>query len=359
MLKMKTTKTRSITMFLCALALMMVMYNCKDDDKPLPDKPDQGIVEEMEDIKIPEVPVTPPEEVETTEASVEPSAKATELNGALGDIASSGTVPASVSDASEEVGAAITPAELSILSSVTPEVIDAVKEGGEIPAEVKAALDKAASSPVVQAYLPQFTFPTVDGVAIEARVIAPQKSSTTSEATVEDQIEAIQEASDVCVAAAEATFQAKKAELDASKSAKDAEIAAAYNTAVGSLAAQEAECKAAIPATFATYRTAIETQVTKALADLEAAKTILGPIYPILKALINIQALNAYSNLNALEAASLNACSARTAAATVNAQAARDANLAASKAAYDTTLAAAAEVRAKLIESCHNQGGGN
>lgn len=356
---MKTKRPKSITILICALALMLVMYNCKKKDDPLPDKPNEEITKELDDIEVGPVTIAPPAPVVSTEASVEASAKAAEVNGALDGITDANSIPASVSTAATEVSAAISESELATLSNVDAALISAVKEGGEIPAEVKAALDHAASNSALQEYLPTFTLPTVDGVAISARIATAPNLVSPQQLAVNESIEAIQEASDVCVAAAEATFQAKKSTLDASKSAKDAEITAAYNAAIAPLVADEAACKAGIPATFAAYRTAIDTQVNSALANLERVKPFIGPLYPILKALINIQALNAYSSLNNLEAASLAACTAKTAAATTNAQAARDANLAASQAAYDVALAAATEVRAKLIASCHNQGGGN
>jgi hypothetical protein len=361
MLKMKNTKTRSITVLLCSLALMLVMYNCKKKDEPLPDKPNPVIEKELDDINLTPVTLTPPAPVESTDASVELSEKAGEVNAALGDIASTGVIPASVSDAAAEVSAALPAADLAVLGGVTPAMMDAVKGGGEIPADVKAALDKAAANPAVQAYLPKFTLPTVGGVTINGR-IAATNGVTGDEAVsigAEGHIEAIQEASDVCIAAAEAIFQAKKTQLDAGKSAKDAEIATAYNAAIAPLASQQTECTSGLTATYAAYRAAVDVQVNQALADLDAAQAILGDLYPILRALTNIQALGAYSGLNTLQAAEIAACAAKTTAATTNAQAARDKDLAASQAAYDTALAAATTVKAKLVESCHNQGGGN
>lgn len=355
---MKTTRKNSIMMTICALALALVMYNCKKKDEPLPSAPSEEVTKELENITVAPITITPPAPVESTEASVETSAKAAEVNGALGDIAASGVVPASVAAAGDAVTGALSASEMTALTSVNTATLDAVKAGGEMQAELKAALDQAASNPAVQAYLPKFTFPTVGGVTIGGRIAAPKGEGVSTDAATAESIEAVQEASDVCLAAAEATFQGKKTQLDASKSKTDADIAAAYNAYIAPLAAEGTACAAGVPATYAAYRLAIETQVNAALADLEAAKTVLGTLYPVLKALVNIQALNAYSGLNSLQAAALAACTAKTASQTKSAEAARDANLAASKAAYDTALAAATEVKSKLAASCHNQGGG-
>lgn len=345
---MKKTKTRSILMTVFALALMLVMYNCKKDD-PLPEKPDETVSKELDGVAIKPVTITPPAAVTSTAASVEVSAKATEVNAGLGSIATTGTVPASVSTAGAAVTTAVPAADVTTLSNVSQETIDAVKAGGAVPAEIKAALDKAIANPALQEYLPKFTLPTVAGKQVGARV---------GVITQDNLVEAVMDASDACLAAAEATFQAKKTQLDAAKATNDAAITAAYNTAISPLAAQETSCKAGIPAVYVAYRAAVEAQVNSSLQSLEAAKDKLGALYPVLKALINITALDAYAGLNNLQAAEIAACAAKTAAATTNAQAARDANLAASQAAYAVALKEANDLKGKLMASCHNQGGG-
>lgn len=358
MLKMKNTRKLSITMMLCLLVLSLVMYNCSKKDEPLPDKPDQGKVDDLNNIEIAPVTVTPPAAVATTEASVEVSAKATEVNGALGGIAASGTVPASVSEAAAAVSAAVPAADLATLSAVTPATIEAVKAGGAIPAEVKAALDKAAANPAVQAYLPKFTLPTVGGVTVTGRVAASGVSATTANAGISDAIEAIQEASDACIANADGVYNTKKAALDATKATNDAAATTAYNTAVSAIPAVGA-CTDPLTAKYAALRAAVDTQVNQALADVDAAQAVLGDLYPILKTLINIQALNAYAGLNTVQAAEITACTVASTQRLAAATAARDLNIAASQAAYATALAAANVARTALIQSCHNQGGGN
>lgn len=357
MLKMKNTRKLSITMMLCLLVLSLVMYNCSKKDEPLPDKPDQGKVDDLNKIEIAPVTITPPAAVATTEAAVETSAKATEVNDALAGIAASGTVPASVTEANAAVSAALTPAEIATLAAVTPATIDAVKAGGAIPADVKAALDKAAANPAVQAYLPKFTYPTVGGQTITGRVAAGATISN-ADVTTADAIEAIQEASDACIAAANDVFNTKKTALDATKATNDAAVTAAYNTAVQAVPAVGA-CTEPLTAKYAALRSATDTQVNQANAAADAAQTVLGDSYPLVKALIMIQALNAYSGLNSLQAAETAACTAANTQRLAAATAARDANLAASQAAYATAIEAANVAKTALIQSCHNQGGGN
>jgi hypothetical protein len=358
MLKMKNTKTRSFAMMLCLLVMTLVMYNCKKDEEPLPDKPDQGKVDDLNKIEIAPVTITPPAAVATTEATVEVSAKATEVNGALGGIAASGTVPASVSAAAAEVTAAVPAADMATLSAVTPAQIAAVKAGGAIPADVKAALDKAAANPAIQAYLPKFTLPTVGGETISGRVAAPAGVAATADVATADAIEAVQEASDVCIAAADGVFNTKKSQLDAAKATNDAAATTAYNTAVAAVPAAGA-CTDPLAAKYAAFRGAVDAQVNQAMADVDAAQAVLGDLYPVLKTLINIQALNAYSGLNNLQAADTAACTAANTQRLAAATAARDANLAASQSAYASALDAANVARTALIQSCHNQGGGN
>ena len=341
-------KKSKISVLLCGLAMMLAMYNCKKEET-FPSEPPKDLVDKINAITVATVTIDKPAAVTATAATAEASAKATEVNGDLANIASSGTVPASVSGAATAVNAALPAADVATLAAVTPQTIAAIAAGGAPSAALKTVMDKVATNPALQAYLPKFTLPTVAGKTISGRVGAIENIEQVEKVLVDD----------ACVASAEATYQAAKAKLDASKSTQDAAVAASYATDIAPLAGNEASCKAAIPATFATYRGAIQVQIDKALADLNAAKAVLGDLYPVLQALVNIQAIGAFAGLNQLEAASIAACTATTVAATTNAQATRDANLAKVKAAYDTAIAAAVAAKADLVKSCHNQGGGN
>jgi hypothetical protein len=355
---MNAMKNSKFSLLIYVLAMMFVMYNCKKKEEPFPTKPDEKLVDDLNKIVVAPVTIDPPAPVAATAATAEASAKATAVNGDMANIAVSGTVPASVKTAATEVSAALPVNDVATLTAVTPAMISAIAAGGAPSAELKAVMDKVAANAALQAYLPKFTLPTVAGKTINGRMGIVEPESTTSQGSTIGGVEAVL-VDDACLVASEAEFQKAKTKLDGVKTQKDADVAAAYAAVIAPLAAEETACKAGIPATFATYRAAIQVQIAKGNTDLEAAKTVLGDLYPVLVALINIQAIGAYSGLNTLQAASVAACTATTTAKTTNATAARVANLAKVKAAYDAAIAEATAAKAKLLASCHNQGGGN
>jgi predicted DNA-binding protein (UPF0251 family) len=343
-------KKRSLLLLTYGLAISVALFNCKKDKEVKILEPSEEISKELDAIEVEEVVITAPAPVEVEAGKIEVSTQGTALASGLAGIAASGEIPAAVSAAAEQVEASLSTADIETLNEVTPEVIADVAAGGAVSPQLQAVMDKVNADPVLKAYLPVFTLPKVGGVSVSAARIGSV-----------DEIEAIDliEVEDVCLQSAEAKFQVKKTELDAAKATEEAKITTAYNTAIAPLAADEAACKASIPGAMNLYRAAIQAQIDKAYADLEAAKSVLGSLYPVLYSLISVQAIGAYSGLPALEAASLAACTATTAAKTAAAQAARNADLAKVTASYNTAIAAATAAKSRLLESCHNQGGGN
>ncbi len=343
---MKKTK---LSVILYVLALMLVMYNCKKKEEPFPTEPSGPGLEELNKVKVDPITPTAPAAVTTTAGTVGASAESAAVNGALSNIATTGVVPATVTAAGAAVTAALPAADVTALAAITPSTIAAVSATGVVPAELKAIMDKVAANPALKAYLPKITLPTVNGVTVNGRIGAIEAVEA---------IEAVQ-VEDACLVAAEAKFQEKKTQLDAAKAVEDGKVTTTYSTAVAALAADETSCKASVPAAMTAARAAIQAQIDKAYADLEPIKATLGDqLYTALYALVGIQAIGAFSGLPALEAASINACTATTTAKTTALQAARDADLAKVNTSYTAAIAAATAAKTKLIESCHNQGGG-
>ncbi len=339
---------RTMSPWVYGLALTLVMYNCKKKDEPFPTEPDTELVKEINAIVAAPVTLVAPAAVTTTPGAVAATAKATAVAGDLSSL-SSGTVPASVQTASTDIKAALSASELNTLSGITPATMNAVAAGGALPTDLKAIMDKAMANPALQAYLPKLTLPSVNGKTVSGRTGATEAVEKTGGVQVED----------ACVLAAQAAFDGVKAKLDATKATEDAKVAAAYSAAIAPLAAAQTSCTSGIPATFNTLRTAAQAQASKALADLEAAKSkIPADLYATLEAFINIQTLSYLSSINTLQAAELKTCSENTTAKTAAAAAARDANAAAVNASYQTAIAEATVKKGELAQSCHNQGGG-
>lgn len=341
-------KKRSISLMVLALAMTLVMYNCKKSD---PLEPDQDLVKKINEIKVAPVTLVTPAAVTTTPATITASAKATEVSSALAGIASSGSVPASVTAATNDVKAGISTTEITTLSTISPATISAVSGGGALPADLKSIMDKAAANPALKAYLPTVTLPTVNGVAVSGG----RKGSPIIETIA--QSEGL-EVSDECIAKAEEAYNTVKATLDATRASELQKVEAAYNTAIAPVAGELTSCTGGIPAKYAPLRTAAQTAYDKANADIEAGKAALQAlgIYEVVKALNSIALLGNLSSINTLQAADLAACTAKSTASTTAAQAARTANTAAVEAAYQTALSAALKAKGELAQSCHNQG---
>ncbi|WP_254412311.1 hypothetical protein [Dyadobacter diqingensis] len=342
-------KKRTIKLAVYSLLMTAMLFNCKDKDKD-PDAPDSGLIDDLNKVEVVPITVVAPAAVKSTEASIEASAKATEVAGALDGIAASGTVPASVSGAAGNVSGAISASEVSTLNSVSSETVSAVAAGGALSPELKTILDKAMANSAVAAYLPKFTFPTVEGVALKGTRVAGSESV--------EKVEGVQ-VNDACVDAANNAFDAVKTKLDASKATEVAKVDAAYATWIAPIAAAQTACTDGLTPKYAAYRAAAQQTAAAAIADLDAAQGVLGNLYPVLKALVNIQLLGALSSINTLEAADKQACIAKATAAKSLADAAKTANLSKVDAAYSTAIAEANKLRTDAIASCHNQGGGN
>lgn len=356
-------KKRTIKLAVLSLMMTAMLFNCKkDDDKTDPTAPPTEITDALNAVTLPAQTLTEPAAVQSTAASVEASAKATEVSGALGNIGSTGVVPASVTTAASDVNGALSPDEINTLNSVNAQTISAVANGGALSPQLEAVLDKVMANPALAAYLPKFNFPTVNGVAVKgARKSAATSTASGARTSGTDAVEKVEAVlvDDACITAANTLFNTAKARLDASKATEDAKVTTKYAADIAPIAAAQTACTDGLTATYAGYRATAQQVGADANAALDAAQGVLGSNYALLKALVSIQVLGTLSSINELEAADRQACIAKAAAATTNAQAARDANAAKVTAAYTTALAEATRLQGEAIRSCHNQGGGN
>ena len=340
-------KKRSLSLLVYVLALTAVMYNCKKGD---PLEPDTQLVEELGSVKMDTVTLTKPAPVTATPATVTASAQATAVASGLASIASSGTVPAAVTTAANEVKAAITPAEATALTSITPATISTVASGGALPSNLKSILDKASADPKLKAYLPTFTLPTVNGKAIPARTGGVEGIAHT------DGIDGIT-ASPECIAKGQEAFDAKKAELDKTRADELARAQSAYTTATSGLTAQETACKADVPNKYKALRDGAQAAYAAAAANIAAAKSVLGEeTASLLEALNALTLLGNLTTVNSIESADGKACTELVNALRSAADAAKKVNEDAVNANYQKALKEAETKKGEVIQSCHDQG---
>lgn len=336
---------------LAILLTGLVLFNCKKKETD-PLEPDNELVNEIGNLDLPTLNIQQPAAVEVTESSITASPAVAAMATGLASLAAGGPVPESLTAAGADVAAALSTEEVAALSSVNSSTIDAVTAGGELPAELKAIMDKVAADEKLKAYLPTFSLPTVNGQPVSART----GDKIGDESFRFDDIAV----ADECLQKANQAFDEAKAKLDATRATQLAAVTAAYNTAIAPLAAEQTACTGGLDAKYAALAAEAVASSAAANAALEAARETLGDqLYETLKALNTIALLGHLSSLNTLKAADAQACIAVNAAKTTAAQAARDANTASVEAAYQTALATATELRGRLLQSCHNQGGGN
>lgn len=336
---------------LALILAALLLHNCKKKETD-PLEPNPGLVTDIENVELAPVTLDEPEPVTTTESSITTSPAVAELATGLAALAAGGPVPESLSSAAADVSGSLEAGEISALASVDASTISTIAAGGELPSELKTIMDKVAADDKLKAYLPSFTLPTVQGQSISARIAA----DATGRLHEPDDIMV----SDECLQKANDAFNAAKTKLDASKASELEKVAAAYNAAIAPLAANQATCTSGLDAKYEALSEAAINTSNSASTALDAGRAALGEeLYQVLKALNTIALLGHLSSLNTLKAADANACIAITTAATNAAQAARDANTAKVESAYQSALSEATDLRAQLLESCHNQGGGN
>lgn len=342
-------KKRNLLLLTYGLALSLTMFNCKKDKDEDIQTPPTVVIDDINKITMPDVTIDAPATVEVVESKIEVSAESAALAGGLSNIAASGEVPATITAAASNVSAALSPAEIATLSSVTPTAIAAVAAGGTLSPEVKAVMDKVAGDPVLKAYIPVITLPRV-GNRVITRVGAAEAIELVS----------LIEVSDACLKVGEDAFNAKKTELDNKKNTETTRVTTAYQTVIQPYAGAETTCKDNVGTKYTTIKAGINAQVTSALSDLTNAKAVLGDAtYEILNALVNISGLSAYDAVNTLIAADGAACTAIRTQNTAAAEAARVANQAKVDAAYTTAINEATTARNAALAACHNQGSGN
>ncbi|MFD2934165.1 hypothetical protein [Spirosoma flavum] len=344
------TAIPSIKLLFYGFCLATVLYNCKtkDVDSLTPfTYTFKGL-----DAKLPDVKTTTPAAVSVTAATVTSSTAAAAVTAGVAGITASGQVPASVQQATTNVAKAVSPDKATAISAeFTPGVIATLTSTGKLPASLKAEVDAIATNPALQAYLPVFTLPTVNGKAVGGRVAAP--------VTIEV-VHSIQDAgTDACKAAANAAFATAKAGLDAQRQTQSAPINAAYTQAVSTANGEVAGCQAPIPAKYSASIAAAQSTLGTALAALSSARSILGEErYALLVVLSYVSFSQIVGGYVTLQTAETNACSLTKDAKITNAQTARDADLSQITSNYNSAVSTLTTALAQAVASCHNQGNG-
>ncbi|SEJ39319.1 hypothetical protein SAMN05216327_109217 [Dyadobacter sp. SG02] len=341
---------KSITLMVCALVFMLVMYRCKNKEAD-PLTPDQGLVDEINRIAIDNVPLEEGAPVATTDSKIESAPRFTTLTAEITSITTSGVEPADVKAQAVEVRSFFTKDELTVLANVGGNVVETAAEGGKLPADLASIMAKAAANPALIAYLPKITFPTVAGSEIRGtRTNAGEMPSS-------ENFEGTQN-KDACLAIAEAECDKVKGKLGASRNQQLAAAEEKYKNAKTGLQNSQTSCSSASTAKYAALVKDAEATAARINAVLTANAALLANDYLALRALVSFQLISYVTLLNELKKADLQCCVTKTTAGLTNAENAYNKNRDGIENAYSRALEKADKAKADLIRSCHNQGGG-
>ncbi|WP_247237828.1 hypothetical protein [Telluribacter sp. SYSU D00476] len=332
-------KKRYASLLAYGLFATLALYNCKDHDTP-PPTPD--FEKEVEGIVVETVTLTTPPAV-TAQSGTFSAPTTTTVSGYTG-----GAPTQTMQNTASQVSSTLNNDQIAAINSVTPAQLQAVANGGALPAEVSNALNEIKKNPALASFLPTFALPTVNGTTVNGRTGLPE---------LLEPVEAIK-ADDACLKKASDALAKVIEKLKADAKTEQDKVEAAYQKQVTDATAAETSCKSGIPATFTGYRTAAKTQFDATIATLDQNQAALGSFYGTLKALVVISYASALDTINTLEKAETAACTAKKNAAIANADAAKTENINKVTAALNKGLTTANAKITELSAACHNQGGG-
>ncbi|MET7255900.1 hypothetical protein [Dyadobacter fermentans] len=342
-------KTRTLRLLTLLTFLTFFLYECKDKEADSLEPANTELSSQLDKLEMAPTTLEETPDIKLVPGKVEASTKTQELNKSLSTVTAS-NIPASVSKAAEEVSASLSQADIKALNEVSPAQATKSVLNSE---QVRAILSKASADAKLQSYLSLLTAAKVEGLLDGKRTGSVTAGSTTSPA-----IEAGN--TDDCIARANEKFEKTKERLDDSQAKDLGKINDNYAKDLERIQKNLEKCTGENNAAyFEALRQAGIKVANDALAALEKVKPFLRPgQYEYLKALINIQLLDYLDKVNQLEAAKTATCTEIAEKAKARAEETKNSNTARVEANYNDALAKAIELRDKMIENCHNQGGG-
>lgn len=344
-------KTRTLRLLTLLTFLTFFLYECKDKEADSLQPANTELSGELDKLELQTTTLEETPDIKLVPGKVETSAKTGELNSSLSTV-TAGNIPASVSNAAEQVSSSLTQAEIKALNQVTPSQATKTMLSSE---QVRSILNKAKADVKLQPYLSLFTAAKVEGLPEGGRTGGVTAGTASGNGAA---VEAGN--TDDCIARANEKFEKTKERLDGAKAKELEKINDAYNKDLERIQRNLERCTGENgPAYFEALRQTGIKIANDALAALEKAKPFLKPgQYEYLKALINVQLLDYLANVNQLEAAKIGTCTEIAELAKARALETKNSNTARVEANYNDALAKAIELRDKMIENCHNQGSG-
>lgn len=349
-----TTKKISVGMLSLGLmlAVSLTFSGCKTKETE-PEIP--NFEEGYGNVKpLPTVTVSTPATVTSTPASVATSAATDAVNSGL----AGGALTPALSQASEDIGKAVSPAKASeLVNAFTPSLLETLKSGGALPASLKSEMDALQANASLATYMPKVTPATVNGKNLSGAL----KNSKSEPSFKLEDLASVAAINSACTDAAQAAYNTAKKILDDSKAANELIVNNAFNPMIA--AVNSDACKT-------TATNAANTSVTQANATLEAGLaginagitngTYSEAIGLNLKMFVYVGYTAQLQAIESARVASVSGCDAASAAQIAAINAAKTSDLASIQASYTAALAPLNTTLSNNMKTCHDQGmGGN
>lgn len=340
------TSTPKIRLLFYGFCLATVLYNCKTKDVAGV-TPFTYTFKGIDNVKLPEVKATTPAAVTVTAGSVQSSTVTSAVTSGLASL-SSGQPSAAVQQATADVAKAI-PADQAtqLAAAFTPAVVASISSGGSLPANLKSQTDALAKNPALQAYMPKYTLPTVNGKPVGGRIGADGKTvvPVTANATTKT--------NDACQDAANASYNTAVANLTAARDAQVSSVNATHQAQLAAAQQQATSCNSEKNAYYANLLSQASSQYNEANTAISGA-SISESDKALLKVLYLVSYVQISEQISTVKAAEIVACNAAATAV----QNASTADTQAITANFNAAMATLNAARTQAINSCHNQGGG-
>lgn len=349
---MKTTYLK-ISWLAYGLLFATTLYNCKTKDVSSI-TPFSYTFPGLDNLKLPDLVQTTPAAVSVTAGSVTSSTLASAVSSAMASITATGTVPDIVQQAGASVAKAVpNDKAASLVGNLSPDLVNPAT----ISADMKKQLESVASMPALKAYMPTYTPPMVNGKAIGGRAISHSSTAIDPIAVANTVMQATD--SDACKQSATTAYNTVVTSLDATRAAQTAMVNTTYTQRETAANGAVAGCQAGVPAKYTTLRATLKDQLNSSIATLNSVRSMIGDnLYNQLALMAYVGYVQSVDNVDTLQAADIQVCSATRDATIAAAKDARDTDLAQINSSYISVLLAATKARDQAIASCHNQGNG-
>lgn len=353
---MKTTTQKAIRS-VYGLCLVMLVYACTNKTAdPLSPFTTEALTKQLKELKLPTLRLTAPNPVVTTSATISPSSQATSLYTAIAQNPSAPVVSQAITDMNTALAATSNTAA-DINSSFTPQVLNNLAAGGQLPSALQTKVDALVAQASLQSYLPTATYPTVNGQTVSpttTSVVGPTPITSFVKAVV---VAPINYSGDPCFKAANDLFDQTIQGLDTGLASQIDQINSVYATEKSSAESDRPSCVSSQLSQYTTLILSAGQGLTTNLNNLNAAQATIGaPGTATLKALIYVLYSYQIQLYYKVQTAEINTCSIKTDIRLAEAKLARDTDLNAANTGFNTTVITGQGLVLQLYDSCHNQG---